>query len=105
MSVSGPSEPVRGFLVSSCGADEGPAVSPHPRIRKSMNWTGAVLSAILLIAWIGSGWVWIGGEWPGPVAMTRWCSITIGRLNFGERETPSFKSDDQSLILRLPHYG
>ena len=31
-------------------------MTPHPRIRKTIKWTGAAATAPLLVTWIGSGW-------------------------------------------------
>ena len=35
---------------------------PHPRIRKSVKWTGAVVSVLLLAVWITSAW-WYVSWW------------------------------------------
>jgi hypothetical protein len=32
-------------------------MKPHPRIRKTIKWTGAAVSVLLMVAWIGSGWI------------------------------------------------
>ncbi len=32
-------------------------VKPHPRIRKTVKWGGAVVSVLLVVVWIGSGWM------------------------------------------------
>jgi hypothetical protein len=31
-------------------------VKPHPRIRKTVKWGGAVVSVLLVVVWVGSGW-------------------------------------------------
>jgi hypothetical protein len=31
-------------------------VKPHPRIRKTVKWGGAVVSVVLVVVWVGSGW-------------------------------------------------
>ena len=31
-------------------------MKPHPRIRKTVKWGGAVVSVVLLVVWVGSGW-------------------------------------------------
>jgi hypothetical protein len=31
-------------------------VKPHPRIRKTVKWGGAVVTLLLVVVWIGSGW-------------------------------------------------
>jgi hypothetical protein len=35
-------------------------VKPHPRIRKTVKWGGAVVAVLLLTLWISSRW-WFGG--------------------------------------------
>ena len=37
-------------------------MNPHPRIRKTIQWGGAALTVLLVVAWIGSGW-WRGLYW------------------------------------------
>ncbi len=32
---------------------------PHPRIRKAVKWGGAVVCALLVVIWIGSGWYFL----------------------------------------------
>jgi hypothetical protein len=39
-------------------------MKPHPRIRKTIKWGGAVVTVLLVVVWIGSGWlqlVWYHG--------------------------------------------
>ena len=31
-------------------------MKPHPRIRKTIKWGGAVKTVLLVVVWIGSGW-------------------------------------------------
>ena len=33
------------------------AMKPHPRIRKTIKWGGAVVTVLLVVVWIGSGWL------------------------------------------------
>ncbi len=38
------------------------AMKPHPpphRIRKTIKWGGAVVTVLLVVVWIGSGWWWV----------------------------------------------
>lgn len=35
-------------------------MKPHPRIRKTIKWSGAAASLLLLVAWIGSGFRYLG---------------------------------------------
>ncbi len=35
-------------------------MKPHPRIRKTVKWGGAVVSVLLVVVWIGSGWKYVG---------------------------------------------
>ncbi|HVU63420.1 MAG TPA: hypothetical protein VHC70_05555 [Phycisphaerales bacterium] len=32
-------------------------MKPHPRIRKTIKWGGAAVTLLLVVVWIGSGWV------------------------------------------------
>ena len=36
-------------------------VKPHPKIRKTVKWGGAVVTVLLVVVWIGSAWR--GGGW------------------------------------------
>jgi hypothetical protein len=36
-------------------------MKPHPRIRKAIKWGGAAVTVLLVVVWIGSGWVYMGG--------------------------------------------
>ena len=31
-------------------------MKPHPRIRKTVKWNGAAITALLIATWLGSGW-------------------------------------------------
>jgi hypothetical protein len=48
-------------------------VKPHPRIRKTVKWGGAVASVLLVAVWIGSGWWRVGyaGTGGGCVSVSR----------------------------------
>jgi hypothetical protein len=35
-------------------------MKPHPRIRKTIKWGGAAVTLLLVVVWIGSGWVSAG---------------------------------------------
>jgi hypothetical protein len=40
-------------------------MKPHPRIRKTIKWGGAVVTFLLAVVWIGSGWwcvIWGDGK-------------------------------------------
>ena len=39
-------------------------MKPHPRIRKTIKWGGAVVTVLLVVVWIGSGW-WNAVRWSG----------------------------------------
>lgn len=34
-------------------------MKPHPRIRKTIKYGGAALTLLLVVVWIGSGWVYL----------------------------------------------
>ncbi len=38
-------------------------MKPHPRIRKTVKWGGAVVTVLLVVVWIGSGLMWV--QWLG----------------------------------------
>jgi hypothetical protein len=38
-------------------------MKPHPRIRKTIKWGGAVVTVLLVVVWIGSRW--LGADWHG----------------------------------------
>ncbi|HMN42883.1 MAG TPA: hypothetical protein PKE29_18735 [Phycisphaerales bacterium] len=38
-------------------------MKPHPKLRKTIKWTGAAATVLMVVAWIGSGW-W-GAGWMG----------------------------------------
>jgi hypothetical protein len=55
----------------------------HPRIRKTIKWGGAVVTALLVVVWIGSGW-WRIECWDGNATGVE---ISAGQLVI-EREPP-----------------
>ena len=34
-------------------------MKPYPRIRKAIKWSGAAVTVLLLLVWVGSGWVYV----------------------------------------------
>ena len=32
------------------------AMKPHPKLRKTIKWGGAVVTVLLVVVWVGSGW-------------------------------------------------
>jgi hypothetical protein len=58
-------------------------MKPHPRIRKTIKWTGAAVTVLLVVVWIGSGW-W---TWHCKRTRGRWVQVDQGRLSFGESIT------------------
>jgi hypothetical protein len=43
-------------------------MKPHPKLRKTIKWGGAAVTVLLVVVWIGSGWVWV--SW-NPHPLTR----------------------------------
>jgi hypothetical protein len=39
------------------------AMRPHPRVRKTIKWSGAAVTLLLAVAWIGSAWAYL--NWGG----------------------------------------
>ena len=54
-------------------------MKPRPRIRKTLKWGGAVLSALLLVAWVGSG-AW---EQYAPLGPSHFLRLGHGRVEAG----------------------
>ncbi len=46
-------------------------MKPHPRIRKTIKWGGAVVTVLLVVVWIGSGW------WSAAAATDAGHSVTL----------------------------
>ncbi len=56
---------------------------PHPKIRKTVKWGGAAVSALLLVAWIGS--VWCSVSWYSPRADfvgVCWGCVSVGQFQY-----------------------
>jgi hypothetical protein len=66
-------------------------MKPHPRIRKTIKWGGAVVTVLLVVVWIGSGWGRLGTPVPARYRVDIW----DGRLSFthtdGSSMAVSFK--------------
>ena len=46
-------------------------MKPHPRIRKTIKWGGAAVTVLLVVVWVGSGWLsvgWVPGLWSIDIA-------------------------------------
>src|SRR4051812_37657088 len=77
-------------------------MKPHPRIRKTIKWGGAVLTVLLVALWIGSGW-W---SWYSPRLYGRFIQIDRRRLNGGESIEPKatltrIVGNDRKVTIRL----
>jgi hypothetical protein len=58
----------------------------HPRIRKTIKWGGVVVTALLVVVWIGSGW-WVVGwndGWERAIRIEAGCVDVWGRQNYPE---------------------
>jgi predicted RNA-binding Zn-ribbon protein involved in translation (DUF1610 family) len=51
-------------------------VKPHPRIRKTVKWGGAVVSVLVVVLWVGSGWWTVGYVSPSG----DWVEVSVGSL-------------------------
>jgi hypothetical protein len=51
---------------------------PHPRIRKTVEWCGAAIAALLISVWIGSNW-WGVTWWTGNGG---WYGVSEGQVFF-----------------------
>ncbi len=55
---------------------------PHPKIRNTVKWGGAVVSVLLAVVWIASGWIVVRcGNSPAAYA-----GVERGRAYFGSRD-------------------
>ncbi len=45
-------------------------MKPHPRIRKTIKWGGAVVTVLLVVAWVGSGWFFVSCTFGRPITET-----------------------------------
>jgi len=61
----------------------------HPRIRKTNKWGGAVVTVLLAVVWIGSGW-W-KEHWIGTDALDS--TVARGRLHVRSREVLDYPED------------
>jgi len=64
------------------------SVKPHPRIRKTVKWGGAILTLFLVALWIGSGWFNVA-SWSanGGVAIG-YGELRIGAVNAASLKPP-----------------
>jgi hypothetical protein len=53
-------------------------MKPHPRIRKTIKWGGAVVTGLLVVVWIGS--MFVAGNRRGP---NGWAAAGAGRVGIG----------------------
>ncbi len=53
-------------------------MKPHPRIRQTIKWTGAAVTVVLMVVWVGSGWIQASfpTSW-GPVFILRGGCIRV----------------------------
>ncbi len=73
-------------------------MKPHPRIRKTIKWGGAVVTVLLVVVWVGSGWR--GARWSD----SRWdVSIYEGRFRVFRARIQDVKARDAAK-LQWPLY-
>ena len=63
------------------------SVKPHPKIRKTVKWGGAVVTVVLVVVWIGSGWVYL--TWGGPAGSIEVRGRTLAYFDNGTLFAPS----------------
>ncbi len=51
-------------------------MKPHPRIRKTVKWGGAVVTVLLAAMWIGSIWWGVSWTW----SKSGWVVLAAGKL-------------------------
>ena len=75
-------------------------VKPHPKIRKTVKWGGAVVTVLLVVVWIGS-W-WFDAEWGGEAGP--WVRVVRGGLMVGLDETnPPYHTGWRTGSARFVH--
>jgi hypothetical protein len=71
-------------------------MKPHPRIRKTIKWEGAAVTVLLVVVWIGSGWVYVtrGGATGSASIEVRAGAFTYfydaGQLAYARRRVPNY---------------
>src|ERR1043166_849379 len=51
-------------------------MKPHPHIRKTIKWSGAAVTVLLMVLWVGSGEWWFVWSRPGGTGFT----VTYGKV-------------------------
>jgi hypothetical protein len=60
-------------------------MKPHPRIRKTIKWGGAVVTVLLVVVWVGSGWWYVGWASGGMEE----ADLAFGRVRVRLESSPS----------------
>jgi heme A synthase len=77
-------------------------MKPHPtppphRIRKTIKWGGAAVTVLLVVVWIGSGWITVGYQYPrGGI------SVGAGLLFTADFDAPSPGRRSEFVLVTLP---
>ncbi len=71
-------------------------MKPHPRIRKTIKWGGAVVTALLVVVWIGSGW------WRVDWVATGWsCGFSEGAFYMAGHRAYPFDWEGMTIAARI----
>ena len=65
------------------------AMKPHARIRKTVKWGGAAMTVLLVVVWIGSGFMVV--EWARPLGVRFNSLACVGRRS--RPHSPPCKGD------------
>jgi len=83
-------------------------MKPHPRIRKTVKWGGAVATVLLAVVWIGSGWrmlVWFGAGKNVNFLAVGGGGVEVGHLTATVPFQGSMLLECREPIFQLPGFG
>ncbi len=80
-------------------------MKPHPRIRKTIKWGGAVVTVLLVVVWIGSGWLMCG--WAGKSQAGEHLQVLViwGRIEISHWPSPSVPKWSRAVLESHPKLG
>jgi hypothetical protein len=73
-------------------------MKPHPRIRKTIKWGGAAVTALLVMVWIWSAW-WHGFLWNSG---RHWLDVSLGRVTIAFQTWPHPPEDGAGFTTLNP---
>jgi hypothetical protein len=73
-------------------------MKPHPRIRKTIKWGGAAVTLLLVVVWVGSGWIRCSLGSCGRF----WSFVQPGRLVLGWWGRPAYRETTDAELVDDP---